>query len=146
MELLWMILGNIVGLSVMFGGISLCVRHDQAGKTRRRELEHTERMRAIELGLPLEDADVARYQALGAIGVAVPIVSMISAALASCFVLAIKDPLWQFGSMAVIWLTVGTVCLFAVPAIISGLLNDRTDRKPTNMTLQSTRPLPGTEE
>ena len=117
MESWAIIAANVLGVAVFFGGIALCVRFDQQGKTRRRELEHAERMRAIELGRPLDDAAVARYQALGAVGVAVPIVSLSSAAVGSCFALLFREPEWRFGALTVIWLVCGAVCLAVLPAV-----------------------------
>lgn len=123
MELEWlaMIVANVLGLAVFIGGIAVCVRYDQQGKTRRRELESAERMRAIELGMPLNDAAVARYKALGAIGVAVPIVSLSAAAIGSYFALLFKEPEWQFGLIAVIWVVCGTICLVVLPTVTAGL-------------------------
>lgn len=118
---LWMMLTNVFGIAAFFGGIALCVRFDQQGKTRRRELEHIERMRAIELGQPLDDAAVARNQALGAIGVAVPIVSLSAAVLGSCFALVIKEPTWQFGAIAIVWVVCGAVCLAVLPSVAARL-------------------------
>lgn len=50
---------NLTTWGILVGGIVFCVRHEQRGKARRRELEHDERMRAIELGVPPDDAAVA---------------------------------------------------------------------------------------
>ena len=50
MDPVLMIVANVAGVAVLFGGIALLVWLDQRGKTRRRELEHVEWMRAIELG------------------------------------------------------------------------------------------------
>jgi len=121
MESWAVIVANVLGVAVFFGGIALCVRFDQQGKTRRRELEHAERMRAIELGRPLDDAAVARYQALGAVGVVVPIVGLSAAAIGSCFALLFKEPEWRFGSLAVIWVVCGAVCLAVVPVVAAKL-------------------------
>ena len=115
------LLGNVLGATVFFGCIALCVRFDQQRKTRRRELEHSERMRAIELGRPLDHAGVARYQALGAVGVAVPIASLSAAAIGSCFALLFKEPEWRFGAVAVIWVVCGAVCLAILPVVAARL-------------------------
>ncbi len=112
---------NVLGVATFFGGIALCVRFDQQGKTRRRELEHAERMRAIELGRPLDDAVVARYQALGAVGVAVPIACLSAAVIVSCFAMMFKEPEWKFGAMAVVWMVCGAVCLAVLPAVAARL-------------------------
>jgi hypothetical protein len=118
----WVVVtANVLGIAVLFGGIALCVRFDQQGKTRRRELEHTERMRAIELGRPLDVASVARYQALGAVGVAVPIASLSAAVIGSCFAMLFKEPEWRFGALAVVWLVCGAVCLVVLPVVSTRL-------------------------
>jgi hypothetical protein len=111
------ILANGIMAIFFWGGIALCVRFDQQGKTRRRELEHIERIRAIELGRPLDDTVIARYRALGAVGVAVPIASLSAAAIGSCFALLLHEPEWRFGLLAVVWVVCGAVCLtsFSIP-------------------------------
>lgn len=112
---------NVLGVAAFFGSIALCVRFDQQGKTRRRELEHAERMRAIELGRPLDDAAVARYQALGAVGVAVPIASLSAGAIGSWVALLFKEPEWRFGALVIIWMVCGAVCLVVVPVVAARL-------------------------
>lgn len=116
-----MVAANVLSVAAIFGGIALCVRFDQQGKTRRRELEHAERMRAIELGRSLDDAAVARYQALGAVGVAVPIASLSAAAIGSCFALQFQEPEARFWAVAVIWLVCGPVCLAVLPSVAARL-------------------------
>ncbi|MBX9584845.1 MAG: hypothetical protein K2X87_31460 [Gemmataceae bacterium] len=121
MEPWLLVVANVLGGAVMFGGIALCVRFDQRGKTRRRELEHAERMRAIELGRPLDDAEVARVKALGAVGVAAPIAAMSAAVVGSLFAYSIGEPVWRFAALAVIWGVCGLVVLAAVPAVVARL-------------------------
>ena len=113
-----LLLANLLGLTLFIGGIALCVRFDQQGKTRRRELEHVERMRAIELGQPPDDAEIARCQALGAIGVGVSIASFSAATLGSCFAFVIQEPLWRFLVLAVVWPVCGLIPLVALPLVI----------------------------
>ena len=131
------IVTNVLGVAVIFGGIALCVRFDQQGKTRRREMEHAERMRAIELGRPLDDAAVSRYQALGAVGVVVPIVSLSAAVIGSCFALVLKEPHWRFGGLVVVWVTCGAVCLAVLPAIAARL---RESPPGSNQDIESSTP------
>lgn len=121
METLIIVAANVIGVALLIGGIAACVRFDQQGKTRRRELEHIERMRAIELGHTFDDAAVAHYQALGAVGVAVPVSSLSAAVIGSCFALVLKEPEWRFGVMAIIWVICGSVCLVALPIVLSKL-------------------------
>lgn len=114
-----MVLGNAVAASAVFGGIALCVRFDQRGKTRRRELEHTERLRAIELGWRPDDAAVAHRQAAGAVGVGVPIASLSAAVIGSCFGVMFQESPWLCATfLAVVWLVCGAVGLSAV--IVAG--------------------------
>lgn len=109
---------NVIGVGVMFGGIALCVRFDQQGKTRRRELEHVERLRAIELGRPLEDAAVARYKALGAIGVGVPIASLSAAVMGTAFCMHLITSMdWRLVAFAVNWIVCGAVCITALQLV-----------------------------
>jgi hypothetical protein len=123
MEQWAIIVFNVLGLAVIVCGVAICVRFDQRGKTRRRELEHAERMRAIELGQQLDDAAVSRNQALGAIGVAVPIASLSAASIGSCFVLVFKDERLRFAAFSVVWLVCGSACLTVVPIVITRLRN-----------------------
>ena len=136
----WAILvTNVLGSIIFFGGIALCVRFDQQGKTKRRKLEHAERMRAIELGRPLNDVAVARYQALGAVGVAAPIASLSAAAIGSCFALMFDAPEWRFATVAVVWVVCGAVCLAALPV---GFLRLRESQVPPFV---AAKPVPGAE-
>lgn len=116
-----LVVANVLGGTVFFGGIALCVRFDQQGKTRRRELEHAERMRAIELGRPLDDAETARMKALGAVGVATPIASLSAAVVGSLFVYGIEESAWRFAALAVVWGVCGLVAVAAVPAVVARL-------------------------
>lgn len=112
---------NVAGLAVLFGGVVACVRFDQKGKTRRRELEHNERMRAIELGRPLDDAAVARFRALGAVGVAVPVTSLSAAVIGGSFVLVIQDSVLRLLALAVVWGVCGLVCMVTLPVVLARL-------------------------
>ncbi len=93
----------------LFGGIALCVWLDQRGKTRRRELEHVERLRALELGRPFEDAETARADALGSIGVSLGVTCFVTAALATCVVLYLLDSELRVAVLLAIWLICGLV-------------------------------------
>lgn len=121
METWAIVAANVLGTAAFIGGIALCVRFDQQGKTRRRELEHLERMRAIELGRPLDDAAVARYQALGAVGVAVPISSLSAATIGSFLAMLFAEPVWRFGTLAVVWGVCGVVCVAVLPVVAARL-------------------------
>jgi MFS family permease len=75
-------------------------------------------MRAIELGRPLDDTAVARSKALGAIGVAVPVVSMSAGVVGSCIALGFGEPLWRFAAFFVNWIVCGAVCVTVVPLLV----------------------------
>lgn len=84
--------GTLSGL-VFFGGIGFLVWLDYRGKAKQRAIEHIERMKSLEVGLPLPDAEVAnaeadrsRSRAAGTIGFAVPFV-MSGAALAATLIM-----------------------------------------------------------
>ena len=78
-------------------------------------------MRALELGRPLEDAEVARYKALGAIGVAVPIASMSAAMIGTSFVFMFQEAEYRYKALVVIWLVCGVMGLISFPAVIKRL-------------------------
>ena len=59
-NLMWGGLSAAAILLALFGGIALLMLIDGRGKARDRELTHAERLRALELGQPLPDAEVAR--------------------------------------------------------------------------------------
>ena len=129
MQSLVILASNILGAAIFIGGITLWVRFDQQGKTRRRELEHAERMRALELGRPLDDAAVARHKALGAIGVAVPITSLSAALVVSMFVLAMRELDERVLILAGVWGVCGTICLTTIPVVLA-LLRGRPNPQP----------------
>jgi hypothetical protein len=142
-----LIVGNVIGISVFFGGIAVLVWLDQRGKTRRRELEHLERMRALELGRPLEDAEVARYKALGAIGVAVPIASLSAALVGTAFAFGFKEPEYRYKALVVIWLICGITGLISFPAVMKRLQKQKHPEASSTSELDA-RPLslPGPEQ
>jgi hypothetical protein len=83
------------GTLAFFGGIALCMWVDQRGKWRQRELENAERMKALEQGLPLPDAEIARAEAeksraraAGAVGVLVPLFTLAASVGSTAIVLA----------------------------------------------------------
>jgi hypothetical protein len=103
--------------TLLLGWVSLLwYRHE----SRKRELKHTERMKAFELGLPVPDAEVARANAAGFLGVAVPLIMIGGALLASN--LALHAPADSFVALGLqtkdvfvpVWLFSGAVSLMAV--------------------------------
>jgi len=112
-----MIAGQILGIVAFFGMIAVFVWLDQRGKTQRRQLEHAERMRALDRGVPLQDAETARWNALGAIGVAVPVSAFSAAALATGL-LMIKPEI-AFVALVVLWPVAGVVSLVSTLVVLA---------------------------
>jgi hypothetical protein len=56
-------LAAVAGILALFGGIALLVWVEARSKVRERELAHAERIKALETGQPLPDAEVARCRA-----------------------------------------------------------------------------------
>src|SRR5687768_8118848 len=59
-DLVWGGLSAAAGLLALFGGIALLMLIDGRNKAKERQLAHAERMRALERGQPLPDAEAAR--------------------------------------------------------------------------------------
>src|SRR5262245_52114725 len=62
-HLFWGGLSAALAVLALFAGLALLIWVDARGKTKERELAHAERLKALELGQPLPDADVARARA-----------------------------------------------------------------------------------
>jgi hypothetical protein len=107
MTQLLVVLTELLVALTLFGGIALCVWLDQRGKTKRRELEHVERLRALELGRPLEDAETARADALGSIGVSLGVTCIAAAALTSCFALYLLESELRVLVLLAVWAICG---------------------------------------
>lgn len=108
-----------------FGGIAFCSWIDHRLKGKQRQLEHEERLRSLEAGIPLPDAEVARAKVdgtrawmAGLIGTLVPLV-FLAAAVTMTF-LAWRDiqagfaERFPLGLLAIIWGTTAGVSLLAV--------------------------------
>lgn len=116
-----LVAANVVSTGVLCGGIALCIRAGEQGRARRRELEHAERMRALELGRPIDNASAERHRALGAVGVVVPIFTMLAVAAVCMEARRFEEPGLRFGALAVVWLVGGVVCLYSTWAVTTGL-------------------------
>src|SRR5205823_5905816 len=145
-----MILGGIAGALGslgFFGGIALLVWAGNKGEAekkklqherelKQREIEHTERLKALELGQPLPDAEVARaqaersrFRAAGLVAVLVPL-AMGGAAVGSTPI--ILNHSWEGnfqGVLYAVWGVCGLVSLATVTNCIS-VLNRRDKRQP----------------
>ena len=111
--------GGMIGLLFLFLGVAIWF--DNKRGVRRRELEHVERIKAIECGYPLPDEDSARHKMLGAIGVLVPAASLTAAAWVTQLILAREDygaPRWL---LAIVWGVAGVVALVVGAVAAAGL-------------------------
>jgi hypothetical protein len=135
MEILALGLGYALGAVAFFGMIVLCVRYDQAGKTRRRELEHLEKMKAIELGHAPQDAEVARYTAVGATCIVVPLATFGTALLTTLALLNVNEEVWW---RPAVLLTMWGVC-GVVNVVLIAILAPRLGQKPTTSTTAVSR-------
>jgi hypothetical protein len=121
-----------VGCAVaFFGGIALIQWVVSKGEAQKRQLEHDLRLKALELGQPLPDADIARANAersraaaAGAIGILVPLF-MAGAATGSTalvFQYSTDDSSLRIPLFAIVWGMCGVVSLVAVSLTLTALL------------------------
>jgi hypothetical protein len=115
MTLAFIMGASLVALLLVAGGAFWV---DQRDKARR----HAERMKRIEMSLPLDDVSITRMRALGMIGVLVPACSLGAATTATWFLLSNAETL-QFHPwlLACVWGVAGVVCVVALPATIARL-------------------------
>src|SRR5204863_339125 len=93
----------------------------QRDEAQKREKSHAERMRSLELGLPLPDAQVARSAALGRIGIAVPLATLAAAVTATQLLLPLRDSSAFAWVLATVWVVCGIVGIVALQATIARL-------------------------
>jgi hypothetical protein len=117
----WTGLAGAIGALAFFGGIALLMWIDQKGKAREKELAHVERMKALEMGLPLPDADIARAnadasraRAAALTAILVPLAMAGAAVGATPLVFAHGAPNIHLPILCVIWGVCGLVGLVAV--------------------------------
>jgi hypothetical protein len=146
-----------LGLFALFGGIALLIWVGNKGESEKRklnheaelqhrQLEHAERLKALEAGFPLPDADLAlartervRAGAIAAIGITVPVVTAGCAVAGSALVLANALPYHQLPVLCVIWACSGVASLVTAATSL-GVLAAR--RRPVESGRRaSTRPL-----
>jgi hypothetical protein len=97
---------------------------------RKREKSHAERMRSLELGIPLPDAQVARFGALRWIGIGVPLASLSAAVAATWFLVPLRESGLFLGVLGTVWVTCGVVCLVALSATLARLRESSAERQP----------------
>ena len=118
---IWTTLLAGIGTFGFFGGIALLMWIDQKGKARERDLVHTERLKSLELGQALPDAEVARANAeasrawaLALTTTLVPLGLFGTAVGATAMVFASAGPSSHTALVSAIWGTVGVVSLVTV--------------------------------
>src|SRR5947208_2552601 len=120
-DLIWTGVPAASVLLALFGGIALLMLIDGRGKAKERELAHAERMRALELGQLLPDAEVAqarsdasRAWARGLSAAAVSLGMAGASVGATALVLERGEPGSQLPLLCVVWGVCGLVALVAV--------------------------------
>jgi hypothetical protein len=111
----------VAGLAVFFGGIALLMLIDGRGKAQERQFAHAERLKALEVGQPLPDAEVARARAFsqrmwaaGLTALFVPLGLGSAAVGATALVFSMASPHTHVTLLCVIWGICGVVSLTAV--------------------------------
>jgi hypothetical protein len=120
-NMVWGGLSAAFALLALFGGIALLMLIDGRSKAKERELAHAERMRALELGQPLPDAEVARARSDSSrawargLSAAAASLGMAGAAVGATALLVGRDePRTLLPLLCVIWGVCGLVALIAV--------------------------------
>src|SRR5262245_54282370 len=155
MEMFWGGLAGAAGLLALFGGIAILMLIDGRNKAQERKLTHAERLKALEMGQPLPDAEVARARAdahrawasgLAALGV--PTVLAGSAVGATALVFVQASPPTHLTLLCVIWGICGLVSLVAVATGLgvlagsgSSLPQEEGEDKPGRKGLKESGPL-----
>jgi hypothetical protein len=115
-------LAGAFGTFAFFAGVALCNWVDQRGKARQRDLEHTERMKALEVGQPLPDAEVARAraesvrsQSAAAVAICVPLVMVLAATFTTIVGVTRPEGVWSYlPLLIVVWAVTGLVSVITV--------------------------------
>jgi hypothetical protein len=131
--------------------------HKYAHKERLRNLEHTERLRALELGHPLPDrGDVAKaqsvFRAAGAIAILVPLALVCAAGGVSVWILHVTsssevsffgvDSDLRTALFAIVWGVCGLVMLFTIAASLRVVRRAREWLSPHQKLMAARLPIP----
>jgi hypothetical protein len=118
------------GTLAFFGGIALLMWVSYKGEAQKREYEHAERMKALELGQTLPDADIARAnadgsraRAAGTIGTLVPLATVAAAIGATALVVLNSQEYFssRVPMLGIIWGVSGLVSVVTVVCSVSVL-------------------------
>jgi hypothetical protein len=133
-NILWTGVSAASALLALFGGIALLMLIDGRNKAKERELAHAERMRALELGQPLPDAEAARARSDASrawargLSAAAASLGMAGAAVgATALLVGPGEPRTLLPLLCVIWGVCGLVALVAVSV---GLASSRRREPP----------------
>lgn len=112
---------GVAALVVLFGGIALLLWIDGRNKARERQTAQTERLKALELGQTLPDAEIARASAqahrawaAGLVALLVPFVLAGAAVGATALIFRNAPATAQLPLLCVVWGICGLVALVAV--------------------------------
>ncbi|MCS7020713.1 MAG: hypothetical protein NZU63_02660 [Gemmataceae bacterium] len=108
-----LVIGGIV-LAALLVLVWWGIRYEQQKAT----LIHTERRLALERGVPLPDAEVARCTALGWIGTVVPVFSLGVAAGVTFLLVPPHTPEPSLGGLLAVWSACGVVAVSGVVAVV----------------------------
>ena len=132
MDFIWSGVFAVAGLAVFFGGIAVLMLIDSRTKAQERQLAHAERVKALELGQPLPDAEVARARAaaqrawaVGLTALLVPLGLASTAVGATALVFSMSSPQVHVTLLCVIWGICGVVSLTTVTTALGVLAADR---------------------
>ena len=130
MEAVLGVFGGALAIGAFFGVLAIWVvstgelkkkQREREREAREREFQHPERLKALEAGFPLPDADLAEARAdrvragvAGAIGIAVPAVAAGCAVAGTALVLTLAQPHLHLPLLCTIWPMSGVVGLVAV--------------------------------
>jgi hypothetical protein len=138
----------VASILAFFGGIALLMWVDHRGKATQRQLEHQERLRALEVGHELPDAAVARATASGSRAWAAAIVgflvppAVLSAAVGATALILVQAPEHiHLPILCTIWGVCGLVSVVAVSSSLAALKQqNRREPSPTEPHAPATKP------
>jgi hypothetical protein len=133
------VVGGALALGGLFGGLALMIwvasraelQKRQLGQEREmkeREFEHAERLKALERGVPLPDADLAAARAdtawavaAGLVAVVVPLVMVGTAVGATAIILALAQPALHLPLVCTVWGVNGLTSIVALSLSLAAL-------------------------